>query len=1629
MKQILSNLLLIVCIVSTSSMAFGQKFHGNYNVLLKSGTVTFTNNVENFISQPNLTAFEAKESHFYRFIQFDEVPTEAQLQQVANRGIKLLEYIPHKTYVAAIPTNMNFQLLKTLNVRAVREIEADIKLNEYLRNQVYPNWSVEGNELLLNVKLYEGKNRKQLLSAMFGLGAKVINIYYRSNLVQIKIRKNDDAVRAIANLPFVSYVETFDPPGEREDVDGRGLQKTNMLNEASANGLKYDGTGIFIQTRDDGPVGPHIDFEGRIEQVGASSTGSHGDGVAGVWAGAGNLNPYNEGGATGSFMYITDYNANHQDTTYGLHLYRGMLVANSSYSNGCNAGYTTTTQTVDEHIWDSKTLMYVFSAGNSNNTDCGYGAGNQWGNITGGHKVGKNVIATANLNSTGTLENSSSRGPASDGRIKPDMAAYGQGQISTDENNTYQSFGGTSAAAPSGAGVYTMLLHAYKDMHNGTEPKSGLIKATVMNTARDLGNAGPDFRFGWGLYNGGRAYNLLKENRYITGSVAQGATNNHTFTIPANVEEARIMVYWMEPEGSPASALALVNDLDMTIGNGVNVTLPLVLDETATTTALNSTAVPGVDNLNNVEQVRLANPTAGTYTVNVSGSTAPFGAVEYYVLYEYITDEIKVTYPNGGEGLDPSRTARIHWDAHGTTTTNSFALHYSTNNGASWNLITNAVSGAARLYNWNVPGSVTDNAIIRVTRGAVSDQSDTTFSIIGVPSGLSIDTVCSNGITVSWNAVTGATSYDVMVLGDKYMDSTTTTTGTSATFAGAPFDEYWISVRARVNDGVGTRANAIFHGGGLLNCVLNDEMSMLLISPSGSAAGCVADSAVVVQVFNNGINTQTNIPVSYQLGNNTVVTETMPGPLTVGQNANYTFTTLLPITTGVQYDLKAWVDLAADPLPQNDTVSASLEFFSAFSAPFADDFEAYAACGTASNCGAEICPLANGWSNNENGTVDNIDWRVDAGGTISTGTGPSVDHSPGTSTGNYLYLEASNGCNGQVAELISPCIDLTAANVPVFSIWYHMEGTAVGELHIDILSNGAWINDIVAPIIGNQGSNWLEATTSLSAYVGQVVNIRVRGITGNNWSSDIAIDDFNVFDITQAPVAAFTSNKVNACLGTPVTFTDESTIFPSTWQWTFTPNTVTFANGTSATSQNPVVQFNALGFYDVRLVATNAIGGDSLTKTSYIDVTSGVAIPITENFDATFPATNWSIENPDQLNSWTQSASVTGATGTATLAASMDNFNYNAQGQEDFLYMPVMNLTTQASAALKFDLAHARYSIGFTDGLRVELSTDCGTSYTILYDKSGADLSTVPDQTQLWSPTAAADWRTEELDLTPYVGNTVLVRFVGVNGYGNSLFIDNVNIYDPTNVMPIATYDVSNPACYNGTTFTSTTIGATSWSWDFGANATPQTANTAGPHTVTFSNASAQNVSLTVMNNAGNDVLSQTIAVDSTVDASFTFTTNNEIINFGGVNTGGTSYFWDFGDGTSSTAMFPGNHVYNTSGLFTVSLTVTNTCGSSTSSANIDVIVSDVNNLTKDWNVNVFPNPTSGQFTVALDGIFGDVELSITDVAGKQIRAWNYSNIATGWKTAIDASELAKGIYILKVKSGDDVKNLKLAIE
>jgi PKD repeat protein len=96
------------------------------------------------------------------------------------------------------------------------------------------------------------------------------------------------------------------------------------------------------------------------------------------------------------------------------------------------------------------------------------------------------------------------------------------------------------------------------------------------------------------------------------------------------------------------------------------------------------------------------------------------------------------------------------------------------------------------------------------------------------------------------------------------------------------------------------------------------------------------------------------------------------------------------------------------------------------------------------------------------------------------------------------------------------------------------------------------------------------------------------------------------------PVAGFTANNLNPTIGgvvSTVTFTDTSANFPSNWKWTISPGSVLFVSGTSDSSQNPQVQFTAVGQYSVQLRVNNITGADSVLKTNYITVTGSYCSP------------------------------------------------------------------------------------------------------------------------------------------------------------------------------------------------------------------------------------------------------------------------------------------------------------------------------------------------------------------------------------------------------------------------------------
>ncbi|NNM16260.1 MAG: S8 family serine peptidase, partial [Bacteroidia bacterium] len=1000
------NYVLAFCIISLSFTAnvLAEK---DYSIKYSWGEMQIPENLSEFVTE-KISAEEITQGMYYRYVQFYEIPSNGVRKQLEQNGLHFLAYLPTNTYIVAIPSIFDKNILTNYNIRSVVGIQPNGKKHKNLVTETFPEWAMVGtSDIQLVMSHYENLNHQLVIDQLQALNVSIVTEYsdLRNITVQIPVNNIDE----FASLPFIQSIEVLPPAGEPEDYEARSLHRSNNVNSFSPMGYKYDGTDVSIAVNDDGFVGPHIDFTGRIDnsEVATDFTGTHGDGVAGVAAAAGNLNPRNMGAAPGAFLKIRQYDSG-LPGVIALHTNEDIMIFNSSYSNGTNAGYTNVTVQVDDEIYDYPSLLQTFSAGNSNGGGS-TSAGSQWFNITGGHKAGKNCITTANLFWDDALVNSSSRGPASDGRLKPDIAANGQNQISNDPNNQYQTFGGTSAAAPSVMGCTAQLYHAYKDLNGGQDPESPLIKAAILNTAYDLGNSGPDFKYGWGRINTLRALRLIEDVRYMSDTISQGATNTHSIVIPADVAQVKVMLYWLDPAGTTVASKALVNDLNARLFSPANDTvLPLILDPTPNATLLDLPAVEGVDDLNNVEQIRFDNPAAGTYTFEVNGLTVPFGPQKYYVVYTFETSDIEVTYPEGGEGFSPGQIEVIRWDAFADSST--FDLDYSIDDGTTWNSIVTGVNGNTRHYAWNPPSSVTSEALVRVTRDGVSDESNDNFTIIGIPNGINFGFACPDSFQVVWNPVGNALGYEVSLLGNMYMDSVGYTTGTSFVISGVnPVDEYWVSVRAlESNGGYGERANAVLKTPGVFNCILAVDGSMSnLVSPGGfSAPDCQSGSSIdlTVEITNSGANAISNFPAYYSVNGGTPVMETVTSTIPAGGTLTYPFTSQ-PALAGVgTYSIQTWVDITNDANQYNDTITFDYEVFgsSTVLAPFFDNLETFNNCNTSTDCEQTNCTLANNWYNETNGEADDIDWRTDNGGTPSNNTGPSIDHNPGNAGGNFV---------------------------------------------------------------------------------------------------------------------------------------------------------------------------------------------------------------------------------------------------------------------------------------------------------------------------------------------------------------------------------------------------------------------------------------------------------------------------------------------------------------------------------------------------------------------------------------------------------------------------------------------------
>ena len=294
-------------------------------------------------------------------------------------------------------------------------------------------------------------------------------------------------------------------------------------------------------------------------------------------------------------------------------------------------------------------------------------------------------------------------------------------------------------------------------------------------------------------------------------------------------------------------------------------------------------------------------------------------------------------------------------------------------------------------------------------------------------------------------------------------------------------------------------------------------------------------------------------------------------------------------------------------------------------------------------------------------------------------------------------------------------------------------------------------------------------------------------VTNSAGTHSITKTAYIVVSDTIKPVPGFSASPVAFCdMSQIVQFTDNSKSCPYAWNWSFTPNTIVYENGTDANSQNPQVRFTETGSYTVTLVALNSNGSRSVTKSNYI-LAGGYNAPFTEDFESnSFDGRGWTIENPDNLVTW-GITTVEGNT-PGNNAAWMNLFNYSVPpGRRDRMVSPPMNFTGADPVFMTFDHAYANRYTTVSDSLIVLVSEDCGENWVRVFaegERGEGTLATVPKLTTEFFPAVADDWCSSGwgsmcaiIDLSAWANKpNIKIAFETYNRFGNNLFIDNISI-------------------------------------------------------------------------------------------------------------------------------------------------------------------------------------------------------------------------------------------------------------
>jgi hypothetical protein len=344
---------------------------------------------------------------------------------------------------------------------------------------------------------------------------------------------------------------------------------------------------------------------------------------------------------------------------------QGARIHSNSWGGGDPGAYDDQCRQFDEFVWKHKDFCFVIAVGNDGTDNDGDGKINSMSVTSPG--TAKNCIslgACENLrpefnsekygdwwpddypvapfkddpmaNNAAQMVAFSSRGPTTDGRVKPDIVAPGTFILSTRStrlatnnfawaayppNKRYFHMGGTSMATPLTAGTVALIREFLRTKQGIAKPSAALMKALLIAGAERLPGTAPagtllDNHQGFGRVNLDRS--LKRIVAVIEGAgLATGQRSTFTINVPRASKTLRVAFAYSDFPGD-----ALVNNLNL-IAN----------DPSGKGFVGNRSGSGGatltLDTTNNVEVIQVKNAKKGNWTINVIASNVPSGPQDF----------------------------------------------------------------------------------------------------------------------------------------------------------------------------------------------------------------------------------------------------------------------------------------------------------------------------------------------------------------------------------------------------------------------------------------------------------------------------------------------------------------------------------------------------------------------------------------------------------------------------------------------------------------------------------------------------------------------------------------------------------------------------------------------------------------------------------------------------------------------------------------------------------------------------------------------------------------------------------------------------------------------------------------